>query len=83
MMLPPEYIGKARSMRADLSALAPPPADMLVRGGDFDIPLPDGQWVGTVTEIEDRGKPVRILVVRSFIADGMTARTATLAEADA
>jgi hypothetical protein len=34
-----------------------------------------------VTEIEDRGKPVRILVVRSFIEAGMSSRADTAHEA--
>jgi hypothetical protein len=52
---------------------------MLVGGGDFTAPLADGEWVGTVTEIEHRSAPVRILVVRSFIAADMTAlRTAAV-----
>jgi hypothetical protein len=68
---------------ADLSALAVPCVDTLDRGGDFDVPLRDGRWVGTVTEIDYRGEPVRILVVRSFKSDDMTVRTGTLVEAAA
>jgi hypothetical protein len=59
---------------ADLLALAWPSAEVLARGGDFNVPVADGQWVGAVTEIEDRGKAVSILVVRSFVSVGMTAR---------
>lgn len=70
------------AIRADLAALAAPRPDMLAAGGDFSVPLADGCWVGTVTEIDDRGTPTRILVVRSFMAADMTARAATASEAD-
>jgi len=69
--------------RADLAALAVPRPDMLAAGGEFAVPLSDGQWVGTVAEIEDRGEPVPILAVRSFIAADMTVRVDAAALSDA
>ena len=63
------------AIRADLATLAVPRPDVLAAGGDFTEPLADGQWVGTLTEIEDRGEPVRIFAVRSFIGADMEART--------
>jgi hypothetical protein len=39
--------------------------------------------VGSVAEIEDRGEPVRILVVRSFIRAHMSAHPAMLVAAAA
>jgi hypothetical protein len=62
------------AVRADLAALACPCPDVLASGGEFTVPLADGCWVGTVTEIEARGEPARILVVRSFIGAHMSAR---------
>jgi hypothetical protein len=46
------------------------------QGGDFAVPAADGWCVDAVTEIEDRGKPVRILVVRTFRSDDMRVREA-------
>jgi hypothetical protein len=51
------------------------------REGDFAVPVADGQWAGFLTEIEDRGRAVRILVVRTFLPPPMTARKATIPDA--
>jgi hypothetical protein len=61
------------------AALASPRPDVLAAGGEFTVPLPEGCWVGTVAEIEDRSEPARILVVRSYIGADMEARPAVLA----
>jgi hypothetical protein len=60
------------------AALASPRPDVLAAGGEFTVPLPEGCWVGTVAEIEDRSEPARILVVRSYIGADMEARPAVL-----
>jgi hypothetical protein len=70
-------------VRADLAALACTRPDVLAAGRKFNVPLATGCWVGSVAEIEDRGEPVRILVVRSFIRAHMSARPAMLVAAAA
>jgi len=71
------------AIRADLAELADPRPDLLARYGEFTVPLADGCWVGTVAEIEERGESVRILAVRTFVSEAMTARVDAPALAEA
>jgi hypothetical protein len=59
----------------NLRALASYSSETLLDGGEFAEPAGDGQWVGVVTEIEDRGEAVPILVVRTFLPTEMGVRT--------
>jgi hypothetical protein len=59
---------------ADLYSLATAGGD--VEDGEFAVPAGDGQWVGNVAEVEDRGEPVRILAARSFRSEDMGTRAA-------
>jgi hypothetical protein len=45
------------------------------RSGEFSITLPDGRWVGEVTEIEERRQVLRVLAVRTHLSADMVARS--------